>query len=108
MCLGLVQDFITLKSDSGAELSFLQLSFYANNLPPTPHPLTLRLGFYWWQHKHQADQSTLLDELVGVKHVVHLLLQERIRQRVQRIMLAALPLTEDVYTDEINTPPRSS
>jgi hypothetical protein len=65
--LGLVQDFITLKSDSQAKLSFRQRSFDPNNLPQTPYPLTLRLRLYWWQHKHKADQSTLFDELIGIE-----------------------------------------
>src|SRR5207244_8022484 len=43
---------------------------------------------------HELDQPTVIEVIektsdVGVKNVVHFLLQERIRQRIQRIMLAA-------------------
>src|SRR5437667_8327753 len=43
---------------------------------------------------HELDQPTLVEIIekssnVGIKHVVHLLLQERVRQRIQRLMLAA-------------------
>ena len=43
---------------------------------------------------HELDQPTLVEVIekpsnVGVKNVVHLLLQEHIRQRIQRLMLAA-------------------
>ena len=43
---------------------------------------------------HELDQPTVIEIIektsnVGVKNVVHFLLQERIRQRIQRIMLAA-------------------
>jgi hypothetical protein len=43
---------------------------------------------------HELDQPTFVEVIekssnVGVKNVVHLLLQERIRQRIQRLMLAA-------------------
>jgi hypothetical protein len=43
---------------------------------------------------HELDQPTLVEVIekssnVSIKHVVHLLLQERIRQRIQRLMLAA-------------------
>jgi len=43
---------------------------------------------------HELDQPTLVEVIekssdVGIKHVVHLLLQERVRQRIQRLMLAA-------------------
>jgi len=43
---------------------------------------------------HELDQPAFVEVVkkssnVGVKHVVHFLLQERVRQRIQRIMLAA-------------------
>src|SRR6266550_4153058 len=43
---------------------------------------------------HELDQPTLVEVIekssnVGIKNVVHLLLQEHIRQRIQRLMLAA-------------------
>jgi site-specific DNA recombinase len=43
---------------------------------------------------HELDQPTLVEVVekssdVGIKNVVHLLLQERVRQRIQRLMLAA-------------------
>src|SRR5438034_1982602 len=43
---------------------------------------------------HELDQPTMIEMIekasdVGVNNVVHFLLQERIRQRIQRIMLAA-------------------
>jgi hypothetical protein len=43
---------------------------------------------------HELDQPTVIEIIkktsdIGVKNVVHFLLQERIRQRIQRIMLAA-------------------
>src|SRR5579863_2157186 len=43
---------------------------------------------------HELDQPGFIKVIeetldIGVKHVVHLLLQKRIRQRIQRIMLAA-------------------
>src|SRR5271157_2394027 len=43
---------------------------------------------------HELDQPTFIEVVekasnVGVKHVVHFLLQERVRQRIQRIVLAA-------------------
>ena len=43
---------------------------------------------------HELDQPAFVEVIekafdVGIKHVVHLLLQERIRQRIQRVMLAA-------------------
>src|ERR1700737_1981859 len=43
---------------------------------------------------HELDQPTLVEVIekssnVRIKHVVHLLLQERVRQRIQRLMLAA-------------------
>src|ERR1700693_5453229 len=49
---------------------------------------------------HELDQPTLVEVIekssnVGVKNVVHLLLQEHIRQRIQRLMLAA-PRTEPI------------
>src|SRR5437899_6885512 len=49
---------------------------------------------------HKLDQPTLVEVIeespnVGIKHVVHLLLQERVRQRIQRLMLAA-PRTKPI------------
>src|ERR1700693_2937824 len=43
---------------------------------------------------HELDQPTLVEIIekssnVGIKNVVHLLPQEHIRQRIQRLMLAA-------------------
>src|ERR1700726_4362362 len=43
---------------------------------------------------HELDQPTLVEVIekssnVGIQNVVHLLLQERVRQRIQRLMLAA-------------------
>ncbi len=42
--LGLGQHFETLKSDSHAELSFLQFFLHPKNLPEAPRPLTLCLN----------------------------------------------------------------
>jgi hypothetical protein len=44
----------------------------------------------------ELDQPTLVEVVekssdVGIKNVVHLLLQARVRQRIQRLMLAARP-----------------
>jgi hypothetical protein len=41
--LSLGQHFETLKSDSHAELSFLQFFLHPKNLPEAPRPLTLCL-----------------------------------------------------------------
>ena len=43
---------------------------------------------------HELDHPTFVEVIekssnVGIKNVVHLLLQERVRQRIQRLMLAA-------------------
>src|SRR5213594_2972254 len=43
---------------------------------------------------YELDHPTFVEVIekpsnVGVKHIVHLLLQERVRQRIQRLMLAA-------------------
>src|ERR1700730_10584567 len=43
---------------------------------------------------HELDQPTLVEVVekssdIGVQNVVHLLLQERVRQRIQRLVLAA-------------------
>src|SRR5258708_7609469 len=43
---------------------------------------------------HELDQPTFIEVIekasnVGIKNVVHLLPQERVRQRIQRLMLAA-------------------
>src|SRR3989475_7764914 len=43
---------------------------------------------------YELDHPTFVEVIekssnVGIKHVVHLLLQERVRQRIQRLMLAA-------------------
>src|SRR5256712_797391 len=43
---------------------------------------------------HELDQPTLVEIIekssdIGIQNVVHLLLQERVRQRIQRLMLAA-------------------
>src|ERR1700684_4706702 len=43
---------------------------------------------------HELDHPTFVEVVekpsdVGIKNVVHLLLQERVRQRIQRLMLAA-------------------
>src|SRR5467141_1559082 len=43
---------------------------------------------------HELDQPTLVEVIekssnVGIQNVVHLLLQERVRQRIQRLVLAA-------------------
>src|ERR1700693_4140091 len=49
---------------------------------------------------HELDQPAFVEVIekasdVGVQNVVHLLLQERVRQRIQRLMLAA-PRTKTV------------
>jgi len=49
---------------------------------------------------HELDQPTFVEVIekpsdVGIKNVVHLLLQERVRQRIQRLMLAA-PRTKPI------------
>jgi hypothetical protein len=53
---------------------------------------------------HELDQPTFVEVIeeapnVGIKNVVHLLLQERVRQRIQRLMLAA-PRTKTVRDAE--------
>src|SRR6267143_3324330 len=53
---------------------------------------------------HELDQPTFVEVIeeapnVGIKNVVHLLLQERVRQRIQRLMLAA-PRTKTVREAE--------
>src|ERR1035441_5470859 len=49
---------------------------------------------------HELDQPTFVEVIekppnVGVQNVVHLLLQERVRQRIQRLVLAA-PRTKPI------------
>ena len=63
--LGLGQYFETLKSDSHAELSFLQYFFHSKNLPEAPH----RLGFCLRRRhdKYQPKLRTLSDELIGIE-----------------------------------------
>jgi len=65
--LSLGQYLATLKSDSHAELSFLQFFFYPKNLPEAPHPLTLRLRLYRRHGKYQPNLRTLLDELISIE-----------------------------------------
>ena len=65
--LSLGQYFDTLKSDSCAELSFLQFFFYPKNLSEAPHPLTLYLGLYRRHDKYQPNLRTLLDEPIGIE-----------------------------------------
>src|SRR5215472_11632273 len=53
---------------------------------------------------NELDQPAFVEVIekafnVGVKHVVHFLLQERIRQRIQRIMLAT-PRAETIRESE--------
>src|SRR2546422_6798556 len=53
---------------------------------------------------HELDQPTLVEVIekssnVGVQNVVHLLLQERVRQRIQCLMLAA-PRTKPIRETE--------
>src|SRR5260370_20601449 len=53
---------------------------------------------------HELDHPTFVEVIkkssnVGIKNVVHLLLQERIRQCIQRIMLAA-PRTKSIRKPE--------
>src|ERR1700693_6115279 len=53
---------------------------------------------------HELDQPTLVEVVekssnIGIKNVVHLLLQEHIRQRIQRLMLAA-PRTKPIRESE--------
>src|SRR5207244_1935063 len=53
---------------------------------------------------HELDHPTFVEVIektsnVGIKNVVHFLLQERIRQRIQRIMLAA-PRTKSIREAE--------
>jgi len=53
---------------------------------------------------HELDHPTFVEVIektsnVGIKNVVHLLLQERIRQRIQRIVLAA-PRTKSIRKPE--------
>jgi hypothetical protein len=65
--LSLGQYLATLKSDSHAELSFLQFFFYPKNLPEAPHPLTLRLRLYRRHDKYQPNLRTLVDELISIE-----------------------------------------
>jgi len=53
---------------------------------------------------HELDQPTLVEVIekssnVGIQNVVHLLLQERVRQRIQCLMLAA-PRTKPIRESE--------
>jgi len=53
---------------------------------------------------HELDQPTFVEVIekssnVGIKNVVHFLLQERVRQRIQRLMLAA-PRTKPIREAE--------
>src|SRR6266436_8785914 len=53
---------------------------------------------------HELDQPTLVEVIekssnVGIQNVVHLLLQERVRQRIQCLMLAA-PRTKPIRETE--------
>src|SRR2546428_9740700 len=55
---------------------------------------------------YELDHPTFVEVIekpsnVGVKHIVHLLLQERVRQRIQRLMLAA-PRSEE-HTSELQS-----
>src|ERR1700675_695889 len=65
--LSLGQYFDTLKSDSHAELSFLQFLFYPKNLSDAPHPLTLCLRPNRGHDKYQPNRRTLLNELINIE-----------------------------------------
>src|SRR5260370_36415863 len=75
----------------------------------SPSSITPALSHFWINRRmrgvsdamlHELDQPTLVEVIekssnVGIQNVVHLLLQERVRQRIQRLMLAA-PRTKPI------------
>ncbi len=73
MCadLGIGYYFETPKSDSDAELTFLQFFFYPKNLPEAPHPptccLRIRLRLHRRHDQYQPNLGSFLDALIGIQ-----------------------------------------